>query len=753
MKNIIVKHSDYKISSDCLCGLFDFLKRNLLVLFLITTLATSNYCQEEQLKEVNQLKNQEFMKRYEKWLPERIISDPSSTSNNPPVPDPTKTIYFFGEMYKQKDKNIRWGSMFIYCYNHAKNEICPFPNFVEQLLKIQYSVEMIGVQQYSIFPLFGSFYCVDCPEGNEEANVWEASIGRIRREELPKNVTLKMESFVFTCNSEYQKKSGNPSGYLYSYRIFVTEIEKITPDKENLQAKIKVISYGSRQIVREGWYKIGDVIEFSHFSHKVINIVASRELDKEIRGHKCNLIGYVELDPVAIPLDKPKLEEIEILPAPPEPPAPKPELTNEEKTEMRNWKLIYPENKTLEIQAAFINLENERVTLRKPNTDYESISLKRFSQSDQNLINNIVEQRKKFSTDEGIQFEIVPAAKNPDYYDEEKSVLKQVIGEPINLSLKISNISDFAILVFKPKLLDYNSYELTKGYFKDMKQKRKNKITLETLGNIHNWIKLKPKEEYYCEIPQKLFSQWELPVSDTDTNFSRVGFYLFIYNYNCLDMPLDMRKKLMENIVNAKIFIGKKYTTLDSQSIQFVPPPIEMKELLLQKSVKYIERTFSKNEVAEILKQNDGVDVYSENAKDQIKVFLQLYSLSPNELEKLLIKYSDIEGFDRMESVYRKLSMFNSDESKQTREKMKSVALEKYKKELTDSPIETINTDDNNENDLINLSDQSVTNSKDNSSKFWIVLIISCFIVTIILVAVIIFRKRKSSQTIPESKS
>jgi subtilase family serine protease len=179
-----------------------------------------------------------------------------------------------------------------------------------------------------------------------------------------------------------------------------------------------------------------------------------------------------------------------------------------------------------------------------------------------------------------------------------------------------------------------------------------------------------------------------------------------------------------------------------------------MKELLLQKSVKYIERTFSKDEVAEIVKQNGGVDVYSENAKDQIKVFLQLHSLSPIELEKLLIKYSDIEGFDRMESVYRKLAMFNTDESKQTREKMKSVALEKYKKELTDSPVETNNINDDDENDLINLSDQlTIPKSKDNSSNFWVVLIICCFIVTIIPVAVVvIFRKRKSSPTIPTSK-
>jgi hypothetical protein len=233
-----------------------------------------------------------------------------------------------------------------------------------------------------------------------------------------------------------------------------------------------------------------------------------------------------------------------------------------------------------------------------------------------------------------------------------------------------------------------------------------------------------------------------------------IGGNGFVYRYDKLDIPLELRKKIVANGTPAKIFVGGLAVLPATIAIEIIPPPIEVKELLLQKSAKYIERTFSKDEVAEIVKQNGRVDVYSENAKDQIKVFLQLYSLSPSELEKLLIKYSDIEGFDRMESVYRKLAMFNSDESKQTREKMKSVALEKYKKELTDTPIETNNIkDDNNEDDLINLSEQSVSKSKDNSSKFWIVLIICCFIVTIILVIVIItFRKRKSSPTNPASK-
>jgi ABC-type Na+ efflux pump permease subunit len=76
---------------------------------------------------------------------------------------------------------------------------------------------------------------------------------------------------------------------------------------------------------------------------------------------------------------------------------------------------------------------------------------------------------------------------------------------------------------------------------------------------------------------------------------------------------------------------------------------------------------------------------------------LQLYSLSAEELEKILVKYSEIEGFDRNEFVYRRLAMFNSELSKQTRKKMKSVALEKYKKELTDAVVEAEKTNDDAE--------------------------------------------------------
>jgi hypothetical protein len=52
-------------------------------------------------------------------------------------------------------------------------------------------------------------------------------------------------------------------------------------------------------------------LEFSHYSHKITNIVAPRELEKEIREHKSYFVGYVELDPNAVSFDKPKLEEVE----------------------------------------------------------------------------------------------------------------------------------------------------------------------------------------------------------------------------------------------------------------------------------------------------------------------------------------------------------------------------------------------------------------------------------------------------------
>ncbi len=79
--------------------------------------------------------------------------------------------------------------------------------------------------------------------------------------------------------------------------------------------------------MREAWFKTGDVLEFNDKGHKIINIVMPRMLDEEIRGHKCFLVGYIELDPEPIPLENPHTEEVTPLP---EPPVLKPVLAPEE---------------------------------------------------------------------------------------------------------------------------------------------------------------------------------------------------------------------------------------------------------------------------------------------------------------------------------------------------------------------------------------------------------------------------------------
>ncbi|MDR2641468.1 MAG: hypothetical protein LBC74_01605, partial [Planctomycetaceae bacterium] len=594
-----------------------FFETYILLIVLLLIFAGHIFCQERQENYAESKTDEEFVQKYERWLPELLISPPRSTSDNPPHPNINGGIRFFGEIYKQGKKDNILCRVVFHWSEHPIYHDCPFPELMKQLVKIHYNFNVSEVPLYTVFPLLGRFYYVDSLEGGREGkNSWQAFVRRLKKNELPEDIKLHKESIVFTINTELQKKHGDNSGHLYSYRIFVTDIAKINPDNADLHAKIKVIGNGSRQIEREGWYKIGDVIEFSHFSHKIINIVSSRELDKEIQGHKCNLVGYIELAPEAVPLDKPKLEEIEILPDPPERPAPEPKLTNEEKAEMRIWKVITPENKTVEVQAAFVKLENERVTLIKPNTDYGSLHLKYFSASDQKFIRDIIEQRKKYSAEAGIKFELISLSANPIFWeeDEENETLLQVIGEKIELALKIKNVSNDIISICKAKLQTSNSYNVSiiGGYIKSVFGSEQ---PVPISFNQKDWLTLKPGEEYVYPIPQNKFASWRLPQNGEKINFSHVGYYVFSFRHDRLDIPLEIRKKLVESGIPGKIYVGAEHGFAALRSFQFDPPPIEHKEFLLQKVIKYIERSFSRDEVAEILKENEGVDVYSDNAK------------------------------------------------------------------------------------------------------------------------------------------
>jgi hypothetical protein len=687
----------------------------------------------------------QFGNNNEEFFPEQIGSFCYSDISSLPIPNLPGSTFVFIKVVQKEDNQQQFYVRVTttntgYFSKWHDNQI---HKMMSILSNSGYDMNTGIVQRYSVIPFLSEFYCVDCLEKKDnQTSKYVPFIFRLKPEEYPKNIILDKGGMVLP----FEQHNNSVTARLYNYKIFVTEIKK---DNKIISVKIKLNSPGERRIVRENWYQKGDILEFSKFGHRIINIVPPQEIKKEIRGRKCQLIGYVELDPMAIPLEKPRLEEIESLPVSP---ASRAVLTSTDETEIQTWHFSDNGNK-FEEQAAFIELKNREVVLRKSDSNNMFIPIENFSTEDQQLINNILTQREKYSTTEGIQFDIIPTTQNPKF-DVDKETLLHIIGEPIELTLKIRNISNNTISVCKGKLNANFYYNILNKHGQYIKSVSTNEKTVPISFNSKDWITLEPYKELMFLLPQNKFANWRLPSNGNVTNLSNIGFYLFSFHYNKLDISLDMQKKLIECGVPAKIFIGDDYLAWGLISIQIIPPPVEMKELLLQKSVKYIERTFSKNEVAEIVKQNGGVDVYSENAKDQIKVFLQLYSLSPIELEKLLIKYSDIEGFDRMESVYRKLSMFNSDESKQTREKMKSVALEKYKKELTDMPIETNNINDDNENDLLNLSDQlTIPKSKDDSSKFWIILIICCFIVTILLVIVIItFRKRKSSPTNPASK-
>ncbi|MDR1290415.1 MAG: hypothetical protein LBK06_04355 [Planctomycetaceae bacterium] len=732
------------------------------IVFLVLLICCLFICplfgQNIQRDNSNELNEKEFIEKYAKWLPERIVSYGQLKGGARPDPNRDNLIWLKCDASKYESQ---WFFRIYFTAHDDAHIEAPYSDFFAKLKSSDYQIQVNYIPRYSIFPIFGRFYYVDFLEkfdesASEDIKYCLGVAHRLRSEEYPPEISLSHKSIVFLCMSPKQKEELRDREHTYNnklhdYDVYVTDIQPPQNSQTKCRARIVLDSPGYRNIMREDWYEVGDILEFAQVKYRIINIVAPREL--EIRGHKCHLIGYVELDPQAIPLEKLRMEETEEYPS--QRPIPKPALTEEEKLEMRTWTITKADannkNVSQKVIAAFLRINEQIVHLRYQDMRYDAIQLNRFSQSDQKLIHEIVSQRNQFSAVDGIDFSFLPQDKNSEYADEKREVLKHVIGEEIRLILKVKNVSSSSISIYKKQLSDNDCYDvyLYTGDWESMKSKfvKYKPISIEP----KDWITLEPNEEYLHLFQQDKFAGWQLPRKGFTSNFSMLGTNRFVYQHEKLDMPLELRKKLVANGIPAKIFVGREYGMSGVISIQVIPPPIETKELLLQKVVKYIERTFTKAEVEEILKFNGGGDIYSDNAKDMIKTFLQTYTLAANELEALLIANVMIDGFERQEFVYRRLGMFGTDTAKQARDKMQVAAREKYKKELTDAVVENEMTNDDKE-DLPDTttpsepspqlsSPQPTTKSITQSTAIYFVLLF-VLLFLVIIVALIYRRKR-----------
>ena len=169
------------------------------------------------------------------------------------------------------------------------------------------SMNVFHVRRYSIFPFFGELYCLDCPNANDNAKIWQASAFKLDKEEYPKDFPSKLEGYIFPWAPlilpppHWNENAGNV--YMRDeslYHVFVDEISPLSDDAKEFRVQLTLYQRDGDRVQRTHWYKIGDIVKFSTVGYRVISIVPPQ--DHEVRGLTGRLIGFVELDKTPISL-------------------------------------------------------------------------------------------------------------------------------------------------------------------------------------------------------------------------------------------------------------------------------------------------------------------------------------------------------------------------------------------------------------------------------------------------------------------
>ena len=228
-----------------------------------------------------------FFELYENWLPKQIVSSPSpARSDTPPQPNLPNGMEFGGGGYISNDTQSLGNERLFNAYFAVGKYLhedespyvpddefilgihirCPFPDFLRQLSKAGYKMGVNNAPRYTVFPMLGRFYCIDCPEGKDSDKLWLTSAFRLQPTEEPAGITVQRESIVFPYSNSFN------NGRLYGYIVVVKEFVSDTENPLLYRAKVGLWrSTGTRQL-REAWFTVGDVLEFYDKGHKIINI-------------------------------------------------------------------------------------------------------------------------------------------------------------------------------------------------------------------------------------------------------------------------------------------------------------------------------------------------------------------------------------------------------------------------------------------------------------------------------------------------
>jgi hypothetical protein len=292
----------------------------------------------------DEIQDTEELRFYFRWLPDRIEVSPPNKRALPP----RNTIcigngHFHSFYQKINGKDRYW--LGASCTDNS----CPqsYRLFLRDMLARGYQSRCVAICENTIFPLYGSLYCLDKPINNPTPyNVTSAF--RISDNDIPSGLTLQRRSIIIPICEDTTLLSGGDDGGSYDGQyVYITDYGQSPIPSEGLQVKItntlmsqeehkrayeeykhayeefrkrnphvpsEECPIGECKRIIQGWYKIGDVVPFTTVAHKIINIVLPdkedcrivhrKNKDGSITELKCRLAGWMELDPTPIPLNK-----------------------------------------------------------------------------------------------------------------------------------------------------------------------------------------------------------------------------------------------------------------------------------------------------------------------------------------------------------------------------------------------------------------------------------------------------------------
>ncbi|MDR1053539.1 MAG: hypothetical protein LBL39_05135, partial [Planctomycetaceae bacterium] len=122
--------------------------------------------EDNQQDNSNELNEKEFIEKYEKWLPERIVSYGQLKGGARPDPNRDNLIWLKCDASKYESQ---WFFRIHFTAHDDARFAVPYPDFFKKLKPSDYQIQVNYIPRYSIFPIFGRFYYVDFFENFDES--------------------------------------------------------------------------------------------------------------------------------------------------------------------------------------------------------------------------------------------------------------------------------------------------------------------------------------------------------------------------------------------------------------------------------------------------------------------------------------------------------------------------------------------------------------------------------------------------------